>query len=95
MPAYVIATIQVTDPEKYKAYTARTPAAIAQYGGKFLARGGEVVVLEGDAPAGRIVLVEFPSLDQARAWYYSSEYQEIRPLRLAAATGSLFAVAGV
>jgi uncharacterized protein (DUF1330 family) len=95
MPAYVIAMINVADPEKYKAYTSRTPAVIAQYGGKVLARGGELVTLEGQAPAARIVILEFPSLDQAKVWYHSREYQDIRPLRLVAATGSLIAVAGV
>jgi uncharacterized protein (DUF1330 family) len=94
MPAYVIARVQVTDPGRYRAYTDRTPAVIAAYGGRFLARGGEMVTLEGPEEAGRVVLLEFPSMVQARAWFESEEYQEIRKLRLEASTGSLVLVDG-
>lgn len=94
MAAYVVAQVQVTDAARFKGYIAQTPQTIAAYGGRYVARGGETVVLEGAAADTRVVLIEFPSLAQARAWYSSPEYQQIKGLRAGAATGSLIAVAG-
>ncbi len=94
MPAYLIARVQVHDPEKYKQYTQRTPAVIAKYGGKFIVRGPEVVTFEGPQESHRIVVIEFPSMERAREWYYSKEYQELKALRAGAATGSFIAVEG-
>lgn len=95
MAAYVIARVNVTDAERYREYVRRTPATIAAHGGRFLARGGQVIALEGPEEPGRIVILEFPSLEAARAWYDSPEYQEVRGLRLGAATGTLLAVEGI
>jgi uncharacterized protein (DUF1330 family) len=94
MPAYVIARVQIADAEKYREYTKVTPDVIAQYGGRFVARGGEVATLEGPEETHRIVILEFPSMDAAKEWYHSPEYQEARKLRLACATGTLIAVDG-
>ncbi len=94
MAAYVIARVQVHDWEKYRQYTRRTPDVIAKYGGKFVVRGGEVVTLEGPQETRRIVVIEFPSLQQATAFYNSTEYGEARALRADAATGSFIAVEG-
>lgn len=94
MAAYLIARVQVHNWDVYKTYIARTPAVIAQFGGKFLARGGEVVPLEGPAENGRIIVIEFASLDQARRFYASPEYQELVRIRQSAATGSLIIVDG-
>ena len=95
MAAYLIALVDVKDPEAYRACVARSPAVIAKYDGRFLARGGQSVSLEGDAVAGRIVLIEFPSLEHAKAFYDSPEYQEAKLLREGAAVGRFFAVQGV
>ena len=76
MPAYLIARVHITDPEQYKEYTKRTPAAIASYGGRFLVRGGEIATLEGAAERDRVVVIEFPSLDRAKAFGSSPEYGE-------------------
>jgi uncharacterized protein (DUF1330 family) len=95
MAAYLIALIDVKDPEAYRAYVARSPAVIAKYGGRFLARGGQSVTLEGDAVASRIVLLEFPTLEHAKIFYASPEYQEAKLLRAGAAVGRFFAVQGV
>ena len=95
MAAYLIALIDVKDPEAYRAYVARSPAVIAKYGGRFLARGGQSVTLEGDAVASRIVLLEFPTLEHAKTFYASPEYQEAKQLRAGAAVGRFFAVQGV
>ena len=94
MPAYVIAEIEVTDPEQYKQYMAASPGAVAAGGGTFVVRGGETVTLEGDWEPGRIVLLEFPDLATAERWYHSDEYQAARKLREGAARFRAIAVAG-
>jgi uncharacterized protein (DUF1330 family) len=94
MAAYVIAQVDVTDVDKFKEYMKETPATIARFGGRYLARGGETVVLEGAMYAERVVLIEFPSLEKAREWYDSEEYRRIKPLRAGAATASIIAVDG-
>ena len=85
MSAYVIARVQVTDPEQYAEYTQRTPAVIASFGGRFLARGGQTVTLEGPEAEGRIVVLEFDTLEQAVACFRSPAYNEARQYRLGAA----------
>jgi uncharacterized protein (DUF1330 family) len=94
MPAYIIVRVEVTDWERYREYTKRTPAVIAQYGGKFIVRGGEHVTLEGPAETRRLVVIEFPGLEQAKAFYHSKEYTEVKALREGAALGQLVAVEG-
>ena len=95
MAAYMIARINVTDPEQYKKYIAVTPGILANFGAKFIARGGETVTLEGPEETTRIVIVEFPSLDKVREFYNSPEYQEAIKIRKGAAELSLVGVAGV
>ena len=94
MAAYVIAQVHVTDGDKFKEYMKKTPETIACHGGRYLARGGETAMLEGDMNAERVVLIEFPSLQRAREWYASEEYQRIKTLRAGAATASIIAVDG-
>ncbi|MFB4392101.1 MULTISPECIES: DUF1330 domain-containing protein [unclassified Pseudomonas] len=76
MKAYWIAHVDVTDPEQYLQYTQRAPAAIAAYGGRFLARGGRSEALEGRATPQRSVVIEFDSYEQAVACYRSEAYQQ-------------------
>ena len=92
--AYLIGEIDVHDPEKYAKYTAQTPAAIAKYGGRFLVRGGTSDPREGDGPKGRVVVVEFPSMDAAKTFYESEDYQPLIPIRQSASSGRLFFVEG-
>jgi uncharacterized protein (DUF1330 family) len=87
--AYVIANVTVHDPEAYRAYTAVTPKTIADHGGRFISRGGDVEVLEGDWRPSRLVIIEFPSIEAARAWYTSPEYEEAKELRLATSDSQL------
>jgi uncharacterized protein (DUF1330 family) len=94
MPAYIIARVQVTDWERYKQYTQATPAAIEKFGGRFIVRGGETVSLEGPSEAGRLVVIEFPSLERAKAFYHSEEYSQAKKLREGAATAQFLAVEG-
>ena len=95
MAGYIIARVNVTDPEKYKDYTAVTPGLLAKHGGRFIVRGGETATLEGPEETGRIVVIEFESLEQAKAMYQSEEYQAAKKLRAGAATTQFIAVAGV
>ena len=95
MGAYIIVKMDVTDMEQYKKYIAATPAAVAQFGGKIIARGGERVTLEGPEETRRVVLIEFPSLDKIKAFWSSPEYQAARKLREGAAIASIVAVDGV
>ena len=87
MTAYIVAIIDIQDPEAYKKYTARTPDVVANHGGRFLIRGSEPEVLEGEWDLPRLVLLEFDDLAAARSFYRSADYQEILPLRLAASQG--------
>jgi uncharacterized protein (DUF1330 family) len=95
MPAYVIVETDITDPEQYEKYKAASPGAVAAGGGRFLVRGGEVAVLEGDWHPPRLVMLEFEDLAAAKAWYESDVYQEARKLREGAAHLRMVAVQGV
>lgn len=79
--AYLIAEVEVTDPESYKSYAAQAGPMIAACGGKYLVRSGKVEALEGPPPAPRFVIVEFKSFDVAKACYFSTAYQAIAPIR--------------
>jgi uncharacterized protein (DUF1330 family) len=95
MAAYVIAETDVTDPERYEQYKAASPAAIAAGGGRFVVRGGELAVLEGDWRPSRLVVLEFPDLAAAKSWYESQTYQDAKKLREGAARFRMIAVQGV
>ena len=95
MSAYVIAQVNVTDPEQYAEYTKRTPAVIASFGGRFLARGGQTATIEGPEAKGRIVVLEFDTLENAVACFRSPAYEEAKQYRLGAAEVQLLAVEGV
>ena len=94
MPAYLIAHVHVTDPVKYEDYKRLVPASLAKYGGRFLVRGPVPEVLEGQWQPERLVIVEFPSVERARAWYESSEYAPAKALRQAASEGSFVLLEG-
>ena len=95
MPAYVIVETDITDPERYEQYKAASPTAIAAGGGRFLVRGGDLVVLEGDWEPTRLVVLEFEDLAAAKRWYESEVYQEAKELRDGAAYLRMVAVQGV
>ena len=94
MAAYVIAEIEVTDPAVYEEYRKQVAAVNSKYGGRFLARGGRAEVLEGGGSAKRMVIIEFPSYEQARKWYRSAEYGPLIQLRQKASKGRLTLVEG-
>jgi uncharacterized protein (DUF1330 family) len=82
MPAaYLIVEMHITDPEGYKAYMAEAPAAVKAHGGEYLVRGGRHEALEGDWQPHRIAMLRFPSYAQARAFYDSEHYTQVRERR--------------
>lgn len=95
MTAYVIVDIEVTDPEGYKEYAKMAPATVTLYGGKYIARGGHNETLEGDWQAKRLVILEFPSVEQAKSWVNSPEYAPARKLRHQYARSNMVVVEGV
>jgi uncharacterized protein (DUF1330 family) len=95
MPAYVIVETDIHDSERYQRYKRASPGAIAAGGGRFLARGGELAVLEGDWRPTRLVVLEFEDLDAAKRFYASPIYQEAKRLREGAADLKMVAVQGI
>jgi uncharacterized protein (DUF1330 family) len=94
MTAYIIAEVEVTDPETYQSYRAQTPGVVARYGGRFIVRGGAAETLEGEGEPPRVVVLEFPDLAAARRFYVSPEYQAIIGIRHRAATSRIILVEG-
>jgi uncharacterized protein (DUF1330 family) len=95
MAAYVIYQGEVLDTERYEEYKAQAAPNITAAGGRYLVRGGDVEALEGDAPSGRTVLLEFPTMKAALDWYRSEEYTAIRKLREGVARASIYVVNGL
>jgi uncharacterized protein (DUF1330 family) len=95
MAAYVIVDLVVTDPVTMDEYRKQVPATLAKYGGRFLVRGGAHHTVEGDWKPNRVVMLEFPSLEQAKRWYDSEEYREPKAMRLRAGRANLIMVEGV
>jgi uncharacterized protein (DUF1330 family) len=90
----VIADINVRDPERYPDYVRQVPATLEPYGGRFIVRGGAVETAEGDWHPKRLVIIEFPSLERAKAWYDSPEYAPARQLRWDTSDGRILFVDG-
>jgi uncharacterized protein (DUF1330 family) len=95
MSAYVVVEIEVSDAERYETYKQLAPPAIAAYGGRYLVRGGGVEALEGDWSPKRLVVLEFPSAERARAWWSSAEYEQAKSLRQACAHTQMILVEGI
>jgi len=95
MPAYFVVELDMTNVPGMAAYRAAVPATLAQYGGRFLTRGGATELVEGGPEPKRIVILEFADAAAIKRWYNSPEYQKILPDRLANSTGRGFIVEGV
>lgn len=95
MPVYVIADLEVLDPDGYEPYRLQVPATIAAHGGRYLARGGAVEVLEGHWAPRRCVIVEFPDLETFRSWWESPEYVALRAIRERTTRSNLVVVQGI
>ena len=94
MPAYIIAQINVLDPQKYQEYAKLAGPATLKYGGRFLVRGGAKSEFEGSIPYQRIVVTEFADVEAAKRFYHSVEYQAAREKRLGAADFNMIVVEG-
>ena len=95
MPVYAVVNVQITDPARYTEYREKAPATIARYGGKYLARGGEVEVLEGEWNPQRLVILEWQSMERFNEWYNSPEYAPLKQLRGQATVTEFTAVEGL
>lgn len=95
MPAYVIADIEVTDPVAYEEYKRLAGPTPAPFGGRYIVRGGAVEIAEGEWQPKRVVVLEFPDMASAKAWYESPEYSHARAIRQRAARSNLIFVEGV
>jgi uncharacterized protein (DUF1330 family) len=95
MSVYLVCMVRVDDPEVYKKYTARTPALIEKYGGRFVVRGGPVEAIEGPEFGDRLVIVEFPSKEAVDKFYHSEEYQAVMRHRTASSESRFLLAEGV
>jgi uncharacterized protein (DUF1330 family) len=93
VPGYVVAEVDVTDPATFQKYAAKAPGTIEQYGGHYVIRGGKSDSIEGDAPK-RFVVIQFDSMEKAKAWEDSPEYSAIKPIRHSSAKSRVFIIEG-
>jgi uncharacterized protein (DUF1330 family) len=94
MPAYFVVELDTTNAAGMEPYRAAVPSTIAQYGGRYLARGGATELIEGGPEPKRIVILEFADAAAVKRWYNSPEYQKILPIRLANSSSRAFIVEG-
>jgi uncharacterized protein (DUF1330 family) len=94
MPAYLIANIDITDAALFDQYRVQVPAVIAQYGGRYAVRGGATETVEGTSPFKRLVVLEFPTMADLKAFYHSPEYTPLIALRQRASSGDVVLVEG-
>lgn len=95
MAAYIVAQLDVHDPETFQRYRDKVAPLVEAAGGRYIVRGGTITPLEGDPPAPRLVIIEFADREAAQRWYASDAYQEILPLRLQSANGTALIVDGI
>jgi len=95
MVAYVIVQTQVTNPEKFEEYRLQAQSTVEAFGGTYIVRGGAMEVLEGECPYPRCVVIKFSSMDQAKAWHASVEYEGPKALRQSASRGYMVVVEGL
>ena len=95
MPAYVIADVEVTNPELFEEYRKLVPATVEAYGGKYIVRGGDSEVVEGDWTPSRTVIIEFESFEQAKAWHSSEMYAGPKQMRIDSTNSSVIIVDGL
>lgn len=94
MPAYIIVDVDVKDAAAYEDYKKLTPGSLQPFDGKFIVRGGAVSPLEGDWNPSRIVVLQFPTMEKAKAWWSSEEYAPAKALRQSASSTQMIAVEG-
>jgi uncharacterized protein (DUF1330 family) len=94
MPAYIVVDIEVHDRAGMREYLERVPGMLTKFGGRYLVRGGQFEVVEGDWQPSRMVMLEFPNMEQAKRWYDCAEYQEMKAARRKAARTNIVLVEG-
>jgi uncharacterized protein (DUF1330 family) len=94
MAAYILVDLTINDPQTYERYKLLAPASIAAYHGRYLVRGGRTEVLEGDWEPSRLVILEFPGVEEAKAWWDSEEYAAAKALRQSCAATEMLLVEG-
>lgn len=94
MPAYYVAQLTIGDADLYREVQERFPSVFAKYSGRVLAADSDFEVIEGIFPGSRVVIIEFPSEKELKAWYYSPEYQETVQLRRRAADANIIIAHG-
>jgi uncharacterized protein (DUF1330 family) len=94
MRGYLIANLDIHDQPTFQRYREEVVPLIARYGGRYIVRGGEVESLEGDLGFKQLIVLEFPTLDAARAFYHSPEYQPVKAIRLRSAASEVALVVG-
>ena len=95
MVAYLVVDIDVQDQEKFARYRADVQPIVAKFGGRYLVKAGVLHPMEGDFELKRLVILEFPSVDAARAFYDSAEYAPLLQMRLESAPSKMVLVEGV
>jgi uncharacterized protein (DUF1330 family) len=95
MPAYVIVNVTVRDPARYEEYKRLATPTVSAYGGRYVARGGPVEVREGGWAPSRLVILEFPTVERARAWWDSPEYAPAKAVRQSCADTQLVIAEGL
>ena len=95
MAVYAVVNIRIIDSDRYAEYIEHAPTTIVHYGGKYLARGGKVEVLEGEWTPQRLVILEFESMERFNEWYNSPEYAPLKQVRVEAATTDFVVVEGL
>lgn len=95
MASYILVDVKITDPSRYEEYKKLTPGTLSPYQGKFIVRGGPAETLEGDWNPGRIIVLEFPTTERAKAWWSSDGYAPAKAIRQAASIARMIVVEGV
>jgi uncharacterized protein (DUF1330 family) len=95
MPAYIVAELTITDPEGFEEYRQGVPATVERYGGRYIVRGGQLEALEGNWQPRRLTILEFPTAEQARAWWSSEEYRDLKALRQRTSKTNMVVVEGL
>ena len=93
LPGYVVAEVDVTNPESFKEYAEKTPGTVAAFNGHYIIRGGKSVSVEGEPPK-RFVVIQFESVEKAKAWEDSPAYDAIKPIRHSSAKSRVFIIEG-
>lgn len=89
MAVYIVSRVDISDPERMAGYMTAAPATVEAFGGKYIVRTGNIEVIEGDQTCDRVVVLEFPTREQALAWYNSQDYRPLRDVRWQAANASI------